>query len=313
MRVAITGANGFIGRHLSSYLSMLGCSVVHLTTKPAVSSDVYMPSLAHPSSNFCPLFVDVDVVVHAAGLAHSHSLFTNESIGTFHNVNAAGTLRLARHAWQSGVSRFIFLSTVKVHGDVTSSGKHITSRSPFRPVDVYSFSKMEAELMLREFSRSTSELEIVVIRPSLVYSDGLSEKAALQKLFGIARKGWPIPSCFGSHKRSYLWMGNLLRFIYESLTSSAVVGRSFVLSDPYPYSLVDLMSSVSDVYGTGRSSFPCSPSLLDAFLRLMGKRDLASRLLSSYIVDSLDDYVTVGLEPVSGLKMLNDHPSFCLF
>jgi nucleoside-diphosphate-sugar epimerase len=89
----------------------------------------------------------------------------------FCRINVAGTLNLARQATAAGVNRFVFLSSIKVNGESTTNGKFFRADDEPAPQDPYGISKLEAEQGLMDIGSQTG-MEVVIIRPPLVYGPG---------------------------------------------------------------------------------------------------------------------------------------------
>jgi nucleoside-diphosphate-sugar epimerase len=90
----------------------------------------------------------------------------------YRRVNVDGTLNLARQAAEAGVSRFVFVSSIKVNGEETGEGMRFTADQLPAPEDAYGISKLEAEQALRALAEETG-MEVVIIRPPLVYGAGV--------------------------------------------------------------------------------------------------------------------------------------------
>jgi UDP-glucose 4-epimerase len=112
--VLVTGASGFIGRHLTPMLESNGWIVRQaLRTPPARPGDVFIPSIGS-NTDWRDALAGVDAVVHLA--AQVHHTEQSQRADSYEDTNVEGTLNLARNAGSIGVSRFVFISTVLVHG-----------------------------------------------------------------------------------------------------------------------------------------------------------------------------------------------------
>ena len=117
---------------------------------------------------------------------------------------------LARLAAQSGVKRFVFLSSIKVNGELTTPGNPFTPDDEYVPNDPYGLSKYEAEQGLLALAKETG-MEVVIIRPPLVYGPGVGGNF-LSMIKWMSR---PVPLPFGAiyNKRSLVALDNLVSFI----------------------------------------------------------------------------------------------------
>jgi UDP-glucose 4-epimerase len=142
--VALTGATGFIGRHLLATLPGRGCRVRVLlrrpTDLPPEASGAVVGDLLAPR-NMAQALRDVDAVIHSAGIAHSPSGMPADD---FRAINTEATVALARAAERAGVRRFVFLSSVRAQAGPSAPGI-LTEEAEPRPTDLYGRSKLDAE------------------------------------------------------------------------------------------------------------------------------------------------------------------------
>lgn len=166
MRILLTGAGGRIGRSIYGGVAELGHDIIVTTRSRKLAN-------TSPNNRFLDLteridlsLMDgIDAVIHLAGISDRRSTV---SASEFERVNCEATIELAQAANTAGVSRFIFASTLLVHGD--AANEPLTSRSPVRPTDAYANSKATAERILhsRDFTRSMNIdiLRIAGVRPT---------------------------------------------------------------------------------------------------------------------------------------------------
>jgi nucleoside-diphosphate-sugar epimerase len=110
---------------------------------------------------------DVKVVVHLAARVHVMNELTDDPLAEFRKINVEGTLNLARQAFKAGVSRFIYISSIKVNGEFTEPGCCFKADDAPQPMDPYGVSKRETEDGLPQLAEETG-LEVVIIRPPSV-------------------------------------------------------------------------------------------------------------------------------------------------
>ena len=149
MKVLITGVNGFIGQALFSYLSEQTDYSVFVTSRKFYQAglrpdEIFFVSDISNSTNWMSILSGVDVVIHLAARAHVLEKDGVNSANQFNSTNVDGTLQLARHALQSGVSRFIFISSIGVNGAETINKAFSESDQP-NPCAEYAMSKLRAE------------------------------------------------------------------------------------------------------------------------------------------------------------------------
>ncbi|MFM2649971.1 NAD-dependent epimerase/dehydratase family protein, partial [Vibrio alginolyticus] len=163
MNILLTGSSGFVGSHFHGDKNIKRVVVRKNDKCDQWLCDKYVIDALNHETEWAGAFEGIDVIIHLAGLAHSKT-FTSED---YQQVNVDGTLRLASSAASAGVKRFVFVSSIGVHGGNTTDTA-LTSESPVFPDNDYTRSKLKAEKGLKKISKET-DLEIVIVRPTLVY------------------------------------------------------------------------------------------------------------------------------------------------
>jgi len=283
----VTGATGFIGQALIARMLTHSNYQIYAAVRKLVTnfpSEVKQLKFDGVSSNtdWNNALQGVDCIIHTAARVHVMSDTANDPLEEFRNVNTNGTLNLARQAAESGVKRFIYLSSIKVNGEATLQGAQFTPDDIFEPTDPYALSKYEAEQGLLKFA-SESRMEVVIIRPPLVYGAGV--KANFLSMMKWLYKGVPLP--FGSihNKRSLVALDNLVDLIITCIEHPAAANQVFLVSDGEDLSTTDLLNRVSRSLGKEPRLLPVNQKFLEFGLMLIGKKDLAQRLCGSLQVD----------------------------
>jgi nucleoside-diphosphate-sugar epimerase len=216
-----------------------------------------------------------------------------DPLSVFRRVNVAGTERLARQAADSGVKRFVYLSSIKVLGEATFDAPFTASDLP-QPMDPYGQSKLEAEQALEKLA-AESGLEVVIIRPPLVYGPGVGGN--FLRLLQMVDKGYPLPLGRVLNKRSLVSVGNLCDLIRECIDGPAVVGKTILVSDNSDVSTAELLRLMSRAMSRPSRLVPVPVSILRAMAGLLGRSDDAVRLLGSLQVDMDETMSTLGWTP----------------
>lgn len=205
--VLLTGSTGFVGSALLSELKKFPdfrvISAVRSAVSPA-SDDVVVVGNIDGTTDYSSALNGVDVVVHSAARAHIMRDEVADPLAEYRTVNVEGTLNLAKQAVAAGVKRFVYISSIKVNGESTSGLQAFTESDSAKPEDPYGVSKYEAEEGLRLLAQETG-LEIVIIRPPLVYGPGV--KANFLSLVKLSATELPLP--FGSvnnHRSMCMWV-----------------------------------------------------------------------------------------------------------
>lgn len=296
MKVMVTGSNGFVGRRLVNRLIQEKHEVVS-AVRFGSDSEFVVGDIG-PDTYWCKGLEGVDVVLHLAAKVHVMKNADSLDQSEYSKVNTLGTLNLARQSVASGVKRFIFISTIKVNGEATQPDL------PFRPGDVpapqgpYAVSKWEAEKGLLSLSKATG-LEVVIIRPPLVYGPGV--RANFLSMLRLIGKGLPIPLKSTHNKRSLVALDNLVDLITLCVSHERAKNQVFLVSDGEDLSTGELLIRAGRSMGKRALLIPFPTNVLSCLLKLIGKRDMASRLLGNLQVDISKTYDLLNWRPVIGV------------
>lgn len=286
-QVLVTGANGFVGSALMPELSSPGFDIVRLVRKKNYQDNLkiktfYIDDLDNLGDLNEPL-KDVDVVIHLAARVHVMDERRSDTLAEYRRTNVEATINLARQAALSGIKRFVFLSSIKVNGELTKKDKPFRADDTSNPQDPYGISKCEAEAGLIKLAKETG-MEVVIIRPPLIYGPGV--KANFLNMIKILHAGLPLP--FGSinNKRSLVFIGNLVDLIIKVIDYPGVSGEIFLVSDDHDVSTSRLLNVLSlGLRGRKARLISLPESLLKIIFKVLGKSSLSDRLLGSLQLD----------------------------
>ena len=305
-KVLVTGSSGFIGKNLISFLKeKKEFSLVTVSRDdPKLDDDTknhFQISSIGSSTDWSKPLKGVDLVIHLAGIAHRTG--TREE---YEEINVNGALRVAKQAIDARVKRLIYISSVKVNGEKTYLGKAFKADDLPNPQDSYAKSKYKVESELRRISIE-SDLEVVIIRPALVYGPGV--KSNLLSLMKWIKKRLPLPLGGVDNKRSFVSITNLNSFIYICLTHPKAGNETFLVSDQNPISISKLIEKLSLSLNTNIPFFvPFPKFILSTLLSMIGKGEVATKLLESLEVDIEKNSKLLGWQPVQstedGLKRM---------
>lgn len=280
MKVMVTGANGFIGTALAMTLEREGWQVTRAVRQAARPTDVAVGDIGM-NTDWRPALSGAQAVVHLAARVHvMNGDNTPGALDECRRVNALGAFTLARQAAASGIRRFVFMSTAKVHGE----GRAVAYRETDAPAPegAYAVSKWEAERGLREIAAATG-MELVILRPPLVYGPGVG--ANFRRLMRLAASGLPLPFAAIDNRRSLVFTGNLTDAVRQCLTHERAAGKTYLLSDGEDVSTPELFRRMARAMGTACRLFPVPAGWLALAARGLGRQEDAARLLGSLTVD----------------------------
>ncbi|RZM93564.1 UDP-glucose 4-epimerase [Bradyrhizobium genosp. SA-3] len=289
----VTGASGFLGRHIVPALTREGWSVRRAVRSPeGTDGEVVIKSIG-PESDWQAALEGVDAVVHLAARVH----YKNEehAVQLYRDVNVDGTLHLARSAAMAGVRQFIFISTVLVHGRSNDGRAPFSESDAPTPRGLYGTSKAEAEAGLRTLARD-SDMKISVIRPPLIYGAGAKGNFAL--LTRAVRRGLPLPFAAIRNRRNFLSVQNLSSFILHRLRhpDPASNFEIFLLADRERVSTPEFIACLARASGKSARLFGIPPKLLSAALRVTGRQDMQDGLIGSLELD-ISKAIATGWQP----------------
>lgn len=280
MKILITGANGFIGRHLVEHLLEVGHAVTAGVrtsgAAPAGTREVIIGDIG-PDTNWVGILGGHDAVVHLAARVHVMRDHSGDPLEEFRRVNTAGTARLARAAAEQGVPRFVFLSSIKVNGERTN-GVPLTAQDTPQPQDPYGVSKYEAELALRQLERE-SGFELVIVRTPLVY--GPHVHGNFEKLLGLASRGVPLPLASVENRRTMTSIWNLVDLLEKSASDTEAAGALVLAGDACSPSTAQLLRELSAAMGKRSRLFRFPVALLRLAGRISGGSAMVERLTGS--------------------------------
>lgn len=277
MKIMVTGATGFVGRKLVESLATKYEVVAIVRRKeqliPSVEQRV-VPDISS-STDWSGIMRDIDVVIHLAARVHVMQETEDDPLAAFRSVNVRGTRTLAEEAANQGVKKFIFMSSIKVHGEETHDHPYSAADTP-SPVDPYGISKWEAEQELRSVSRVTG-LPIVILRPPVIYGPGV--KGNILRLAKLTSKKIPLPFGAVHNRRSMISVQNLLKWMERAIADFSIPQGPVLVSDPEPISTKILISGIAEGMGVRVRMIPIPVEVLKFFLNTLGKAALADRLL----------------------------------
>jgi nucleoside-diphosphate-sugar epimerase len=254
----LTGVTGFAGRYLAKYFIERGYKVVGAARNDPQISDLQFFKISNLDryTHWQPILTEVDAVVHLAGRAH-HMREKPGSDHLYFETNVDGTINLATQAAEAGVSRLVFVSSVKAIGE---GGENclFTESTVCEPVDPYGRSKFKAEIELKKIAGS-SGLSVVSLRPPLMY--GLGVKGNFASLIRLVKAMPILPLAGLNNRRSFIAIRNFASAVEAVLNSETVNCGSYLVSDGEAISTSELINRIISVFSP-RTRNIAMPSLV---------------------------------------------------
>ena len=303
MKLLITGATGFIGQTLVGEL---------ISQKIDISIAVRKKSKLFPSEieqfvmgdfeinpNFYEIFSGVDCVIHLAGRAHVIDKTQASVLDEFRKSNTELTINLAQQASMAGVKRFIFLSSVRVNGN-QNNYSFLETDTP-NPQEDYAISKYEAEEGLLKLAKN-SNLEVVIIRPPLVYGSNAPGNFGRLLKWVDAKFILPLPLGNVNNARSFVAIDNLVNFIFTCTIHPKAANEIFLISDNDIITTTQLVKNIAKAFNKKVILLPIPIRWMTFLAKLLGREADAVRLFSSLSVDISKARDLLGWYPISTME-----------
>lgn len=289
MTVLITGASGFIGRHVIADLLRrsikvrVACRQGAEVMVPVDSVEVvYLSGPGTAATDWVDAVAHCSAVIHLAARAHVLRDRHEDPARAFQLANVDYARACAEAAAIAGVQRFIFMSSVGVHGG-TSGAQPIQAESAIKPHTLYAFSKAEAEQAIAEVVRG-SGMELTIVRPPLVYGSGAPGNFGV--LVRAIAYGLPLPlGSITNNRRSFVAIDNLVDLIVTCLNHPAAANQKFLVSDGEDISTADLLRRMGLMLGKPARLMPVPVGLLKFGAQLLGKLEIFQSLCGSLQMD----------------------------
>ncbi len=266
MNAIVTGATGFIGRHLVERLFDEGFHVHCLARneRPGVLPDsprvtFYRVDCADLSAlQDLPVWQDVQYVFHLAGATKRVSL------DAFRAGNVAPTQNLLRviKMKQSPLKRFLFVSSQAAAGPALSLEQPVTELHKYKPVEAYGLSKLEAEQEVKEFADT---IPVTIVRPCAVYGPG--DRDFLNVFQAISRHLGMYPGCRDNYL-SIIYVKDLVKGILQAAKESKSLGQTYFLAANESVTWQTLYNEIAQSMGKSMVEINIPQFLVDAAGRI---------------------------------------------
>ena len=298
MSVLVTGATGFVGSQLLQQLAgdavcQLRAAVRSKAENLPAGVSIYQVGDIDADTDWRETLTECKTVIHTAARAHIMNDSAQDPLAEFRRVNVDGSLNLARQAIEAGVKRFIFISSIKVNGEGESTRVYRFD-DPAAPEDDYGLSKWEAEQGLHALC-AESLMELVVIRPPLIYGPGVKGNLAL--LCKAIDRGLHLPLGSIRNQRDMLSLKNLIDLVRICIDHPKAKGQVFLASDNVPVSTPQLIKMIAEARAKSAHLWSIPVTLLRLFASLAGQQAMLQRLAGDFKIDIQHTMDTLDWKP----------------
>lgn len=298
MKTIITGATGFVGQNLITYLQQQQIATQGISLR---KSDWKKH-----------LDTQASAIIHLAGKAHDTA--NTSSAEEYFKVNRDLTIELFQEFLKSDIKDFFFFSSVKAVADMVE-GVLYEDVMP-KAITLYGQSKLEAETYL--LSQKLPEgKRLFIIRPCMIHGPG--NKGNLNLLYKIVEKGFPWPLAAFENQRSFLSINNLSYLIHQMLLNKNITGGIYNFSDDETVSTNELIQIIGNASGRKSKLWNISSSLITGvarvgdIIKLPLNSERLKKLTENYIVSNQKIKQALGIKqlPLSVEKGLEQ--TICSF
>lgn len=240
MKLLVTGARGFVGRHVTSYLQSKGHKLIATDqTNTEANGDV-----ADHGFVFAELKkLDFDAVIHLAAVADIRR--TIEDPYTCFRVNSFGTLNLLELSRLKGVQRFIYASSANVYG--VRPPLPVTETTTLDPRAPYDRSKVVAESFVRNYHQHKG-LPTVILRSWLLFGEYDIHTRAIPRFVTACLDGDPLPLFNGGRDTTDPYHAlNYAHAVDLALSSQTAIGEVFNVGTGRELSIRELAEKIKEL------------------------------------------------------------------
>ena len=255
LKVLVTGADGFIGSHLTEMLVEKGYQVKALSHYNSFNNwgwledidckdkvEVFTGDIRDP--NYCKIITrDIDIIFHLAALiAIPYSYIAPDS---YVDTNIKGTLNICQAAKENGGIRVIHTSTSEVYG--TAQYVPIDEKHPLQPQSPYSATKIAADAMAMSFYNAF-ELPVTIARPFNTYGPRQSARAVIPTIITqIANGERKIKLGDITPTRDFNYVEDTCRGIIALAEEDKTIGEAFNIGSNFEISIEDTLNIIKEL------------------------------------------------------------------
>lgn len=273
VRVMVTGASGFVGRHVAAELARAGfvltlvggTRVPSIPSEPGTSSNLHQAHAVGDMSD-CDLSLllnGCDAVVHAAGRAHVFKDTSTDVKTAYHRANAEAVARLCAAMAQANVRRLVLISSIAAQLMISAYGR----------------SKRAGE----DIALAHPDIDVVALRPPLIYGPG--GPGNLGRLIGLIRRGLPLPFASVDNRRSLCAISNIAQLVCQILKTPQPQTGVYEVCDSTPVSLPQIVHTLARGLGRPARLVPFPTVMLALGVGVLS-RSISESLFGNLVLDA---------------------------
>lgn len=287
-KILITGANGFIGQNLIKHPFFQNKNLLVLTRKPLITNQPNIENVVLDLHQDIAVYselirqYDVETIIHLAASVHS-SQYLNEMDEQVKQINIQAPLNLAAAAIENQIKKFIFMSTIGVHGS-EDNNQAISENTPFAPTNAYTQSKALAETNLQQLFTQNQHTKLHIIRPPMVY--GPNSLGSFRMLIKALQWNLPVPFKHIHNQKSFISINNLTDFITRILQVDLMQHETFVIADKECISTTELITILKTALNSKTWNYALPPAVLKTLLQITKKENLYYSLYGNSVINT---------------------------
>lgn len=297
MKILLTGSTGFLGKYLYRNISQK----FQVSTLCRTRTCDFLCDLTHCIPNFNQ---DFDIVIHAAGKAHTIPKSDIEK-KSFHDINVIGTYNLLKGLSKYLPKQFVFVSSVSVYGLI--EGENINEESPLLAQDPYGKSKIESEDIIKKWCYKHNVICTILRLPLVV---GENPPGNLGAMIQGIKKGYYFNIAGGNARKSMVLASDIAKLILNA----SEVGGIYNLTDGMNPSINELSKNISQNFD--KSFVPNMPLFIAKVLAKIGDKlgntfqfnsNKLSKITSTLTFDDTKARMAFGWNPTPVLDSFKLH------
>lgn len=249
MKVAITGASGFVGQYTVMHLQEVGYDIIALSRDVSKLDNLFNNSIEKRETDFSidslnHVLKDADIIVHLAAKRLQKDL-DPLLLSPYIDGNIICTQNLLKAAQNLNIQRFCFISSIAVYSTANQL-PFVESEAPV-PISIYGVSKIACESLGNLFNARTN-VKVTNLRLSSLFGHGEKAGVVFTDYVNLAKAKKTL-KVWGKGKTTidFLYIKDAVRAIEKAIDENAPSG-TFNIGSNYGYSVKEIAETINDVF-----------------------------------------------------------------